>query len=81
MGIFKDKNGKRVRAGDTVLIETTYSGSDGQGQKCLVVWDEKTGRYLYKHKIKTFKKTVSALEDFVCVVEFVKVNDDRSRNH
>ena len=74
MGIFKDRNGKTVRAGDTVMIETTYSGYYGQGQKCPVVWDGKTGRYLYEYKVAHSGGNASGLEDFTGVADFIKAS-------
>ena len=69
MGIFRDKNGKRVKAGDTVLIETTYSGYYGQGQKCIVLWDEENGQYRYRYKAGNFETDAN----FDGVADFIKV--------
>lgn len=69
MGIFRDRKGKRVKAGDTVLIEATYSGYGGQGQRCLVNWDASVGQYTYIYRIAHHNREAN----FDGVSEFVKV--------
>ena len=69
MGIFKDRNGKTVKDGDTVLIETTYSGHYGQGQRCVVRWDASRGQYNYTYRAGSH----SGETNFDGVADFIKV--------
>lgn len=72
MDIFTDSNGKRVKSGDTVLIETTYSGHYGQGQRCEVLWHESAGQYAYRYYVGGRAGTA----DFAGVHRFVKCTPD-----
>lgn len=75
MDIFKDSNGKRVKSGDTVLIESTYNGRSGQGQRCEVLWDEECGQYAYRYKVGSMYGST----DFVGVHRFTKVSGKATR--
>lgn len=74
MDTFKDSNGKRVKSGDTVLIESTYSGLYGQGQRCEVLWEESVGQYAYRYR----RGSRASTTDFAGVHRFVKCSPDPS---